>query len=80
MEIRNLSFGAITVGALKKRMILKDAEGEQRVVLSSKNSSGGKKEVTFQYADKDRFEKPRFTTTYDKTSVLNYDLVGWEKK
>ena len=80
MQIKNLGFSAITAGALRRRMILKDAEGEQRVVLSAKNSSDGKKEVTFQYADKDRFEKPRSITTYDKTSVLNYDLVGWEKK
>ena len=49
MEIRNLGFSAITAGALRKGMILKDAEGEQRVVLSAKNSSDGKKEVTFKY-------------------------------
>ena len=80
MEIRNLGFSAITAGALRKGMILKDAEGEQRVVLSAKNSSDGKKEVTFKYENKDRFEKPRYMTTYDKKSVLNHNLVGWAKK
>ena len=80
MEIKNLGFGAITADALRKRMILKDAKGGQQVVLNTKTPYDGKKEVTFQYADKDRFEKPRFTTTYDKTSILNYDLVGWAKK
>ena len=80
MQTRNVSFGSITAGAIRKGMILQhdihDGEfaGKKVKILEAEMTSRGVKMI-----GKIGNEKP-ITEVMPKNTMLHIDLVGWVKK
>jgi len=89
MEVRNVGFGAITAGAIKKGMILRNNEhssvpshiGLEREILSTKTSRKKgvalNSEIVYKWTDQ-KYSAKQYVSA--DTVFKDLDLVGWVKK